>query len=145
MGRQLSFGRPRRVRAYRARFPEIDRIPTFRGSAVGAIDAELAISLEPDVVILNLSSRAAVSSGLMTHLARAGIAVVFVDFRTRMFDNTTRSIESWASCWGARTRARVPGVPSRAVGARQRRAGGRRRPASVMIERARPASTMTAA
>ena len=29
----------------------------------------------------------------MTHLARAGIAVVFVDFRTRMFDNTTRSIE----------------------------------------------------
>ena len=45
--------------AYRARFPEIDRIPTFRGSAVGAIDAELAISLEPDVVILNLSSRAA--------------------------------------------------------------------------------------
>ena len=93
--------------AYRARFPEIDRIPTFRGSAVGAIDAELAISLEPDVVILNLSSRAAaVSSGLMTHLARAGIAVVFVDFRTRMFDNTTRSIEILGELLGRQGRAR---------------------------------------
>ncbi|WP_315138771.1 ABC transporter substrate-binding protein [Achromobacter marplatensis] len=92
--------------AYRARFPEIDQIPTFRGSAVGAINAELAISLEPDVVILNLSSHAAAeSSGLMSHLARAGIAVIFVDFRTRMFDNTTRSIEILGEVLGRRGRA----------------------------------------
>lgn len=80
--------------AYRQRFPAIDRIPTFRGSNVGAIDIELAISLAPDVVVLNLSSRpAAESSGLMARLEQAGIPVVFVDFRTRMFDNTARSID----------------------------------------------------
>ena len=80
--------------AYRQRFPAIDRIPTFRGSNVGAIDIELAISLAPDVVVLNLSSRpAAESSGLMARLDQAGIPVVFVDFRTRMFDNTARSID----------------------------------------------------
>ena len=70
--------------AYRQRFPTIDRIPTFRGSNVGAIDIELAISLEPDVVVLNLSSRAAAeSSGLVARLARAGVPLVYVDFRTR--------------------------------------------------------------
>lgn len=91
---------------YRCRFPDIDRIPTFRGAAVGAIDAELAISLAPDVVILNLSSRAAAeSSGLMSYLARAGIAVVFIDFRTRMFDNTTRSISILAEILGREERA----------------------------------------
>ena len=92
--------------AYRARFPEIDQIPTFRGAAVGAITAELAISLDPDVVMLNLSSRpAAESSGLIAHLARARIAVVFVDFRTRMFGNTTRSIEILGELLGRTGRA----------------------------------------
>jgi len=124
--------------AYRARFPEIDRIPTFRGSAVGAIDAELAISLEPDVVILNLSSRAAAeSSGLMSHLARAGIAVVFVDFRTRMFDNTTRSIEILGQVLGRSERAREFLAFRHQQIARVLRplSGIRSRP-SVMIERA---------
>lgn len=91
---------------YRRRFPDIDRIPTFRGSNVGAIDIELAISLEPDVVILNLSSRpAAESSGLMSRLGKAGIPVVFVDFRTRMFENTTRSIEIMGELLGTPGRA----------------------------------------
>ncbi len=92
--------------AYRRRFPEIGQIPTFRGSAVGAIDAELAIALAPDVVILNLSSRAAAeSSGLMNHLTQAGIAVVFVDFRTSMFGNTERSIQIVGELLGQQERA----------------------------------------
>jgi iron complex transport system substrate-binding protein len=92
--------------AYRERFPEMEQIPTFRGSAVGAINAELAIALAPDVVILNLSSRAAAeSSGLMSHLAHAGIAVVFVDFRTSMFGNTERSIKIIGELLGRQDRA----------------------------------------
>jgi len=92
--------------AYRRRFPEIEQIPTFRGSAVGAIDAELAIALAPDVVVLNLSSRAAAeSSGLINHLTQAGIAVVFVDFRTSMFGNTERSIKIVGELLGQQDRA----------------------------------------
>lgn len=92
--------------AYRRRFPAIDRIPTFRGSNVGAIDIELAISLEPDVVVLNLSSRAAAeSSGLVARLARAGVPLAFVDFRTRMFENTRRSIEIMGEVLGEPARA----------------------------------------
>ncbi len=92
--------------AYRQRFPSIDRIPTFRGSTVGAIDIELAISLEPDVVVLNLSSRsAAESSGLLARLSQVGVPVVFVDFRTRMFENTTRSIDIMGQIMGRPERA----------------------------------------
>lgn len=79
--------------AYLDRFPSIDRIPTFSSRTVDSIGTELAISLEPDVLIMNLSSKpAAESSGLMTRLTQAGVPVVFVDFRTRMFGNTARSI-----------------------------------------------------
>jgi len=80
--------------AYLRRFPEIGQIPSFSSGTVDAISAELAISLEPDAVVMNLSSKsAAVASGLMGRLAQVGIPVTFIDFRTKMFDNTTRSIE----------------------------------------------------
>ncbi|MBL3597003.1 ABC transporter substrate-binding protein [Rhodovulum sulfidophilum] len=80
--------------AYLRRFPDIDRIPSFSSGTLESIGAELAISLEPDVVVMNLSSKhAALASGLMARLAQVGIPVLFVDFRTRMFENTTRSIQ----------------------------------------------------
>ena len=80
--------------AYLRKFPEIDQIPSFSSGTVDSIGAELAISLEPDVVVMNLSSKpAATSSGLMARLAQVEIPVMFVDFRTKMFGNTTRSIE----------------------------------------------------
>ena len=92
--------------AYLRRFPEISRIPSFPSTTLDSIGSELAISLEPDVVVMNLSSKpAAESSGLMARLAQVGIPVVFVDFRTRMFGNTTRSIEILGALLGRPDRA----------------------------------------
>ena len=81
-------------RAYLRKFPEMGRIPSFPAATLDSIGSELAISLAPDVVIMNLSSKAAAeSSGLMARLTQVGIPIVFVDFRTRMFDNTLRSLQ----------------------------------------------------
>ncbi|QYE93263.1 ABC transporter substrate-binding protein [Pseudomonas aeruginosa] len=92
--------------AFRTRFPTIERIPTFRGSEVGALDVEQAIGLEPDVMVLNFSSRAAAeSSGLLAHLADAGIPTVFVDFRTQMFANAEASVRIMGRLLGAEARA----------------------------------------
>ncbi|TDW58667.1 iron complex transport system substrate-binding protein [Oceanimonas baumannii] len=92
--------------AYRDRFPDIDNIPSFSGRTVDAIDSEFALSLEPDVVVMNLSSRPAVeSSGLMHALAQVGIPMVFVDFRTRIFGNTARSIHLLGDLLGQQARA----------------------------------------
>ena len=92
--------------AYRERFPGIDKIPTFSGRTVDAIDSELAISMEPDVVVMNLSSKPAVeSSGLMHSLDQVGIPVVFVDFRTRIFGNTVHSTYLLGELLGQQARA----------------------------------------
>lgn len=94
--------------AYLRAFPQIAGIPSFPSTTLDSIGSELAISLEPDVVVMNLSSRqAAESSGLMTRLAQVGIPVVFVDFRTRMFANTARSIEILGDLLGRPERARA--------------------------------------
>ncbi|MFT3803821.1 MAG: ABC transporter substrate-binding protein [Burkholderiaceae bacterium] len=92
--------------AYLRKFPEIGRIPSFRSGTLDSISSELAISLEPDVVVMNLSSRPmAESSGLMARLAQVGIPVLFVDFRTRMFDNASRSVRILGELLGRGGRA----------------------------------------
>ncbi|WDD94507.1 ABC transporter substrate-binding protein [Burkholderia sp. FERM BP-3421] len=93
-------------RAYQRRFPAIAGIPTFPDSTLEAVSAELAISLAPDAVLLNLSSRpAAESSGLVAHLAEAGIPVLYVDFRTRLFANAARSMRILGELLDCRARA----------------------------------------
>ncbi|WP_082722395.1 ABC transporter substrate-binding protein [Burkholderia mayonis] len=93
-------------RAYQRRFPEIGNIPTFPGATSDALSAERLISLEPDVVLLNLSSRsAAESSGLESHLERVGIPVIYLDFRTPMSANATRSVEIMGELLGCQARA----------------------------------------
>ncbi|MEG0858637.1 MAG: ABC transporter substrate-binding protein [Pseudomonas sp.] len=92
--------------AFSRRFPYIDSIPTFRGSNVGAIDAELALSLQPDVVVLNLSSQAAAqSSGFSERLQRAGVPLLYVDFRTQMQENTEQSLRIIGALLGQSERA----------------------------------------
>lgn len=92
--------------AYLRRFPEIARIPSFPSTTLDSIGSELAISLEPDVVVMNLSSKAAAeSSGLLARLAQVKIPVLFVDFRTRMFGNTAMSIQILGTLLGRADRA----------------------------------------
>ncbi|MCL7930144.1 ABC transporter substrate-binding protein [Halomonas llamarensis] len=93
-------------KAYQRAFPEIDSIPSFPSRTVDSIGAEFAISLEPDVVVMNLSSKPAVeSSRLMQTLARVGIPIVFVDFRTKVLGNTARSVQILGELLGRRDRA----------------------------------------
>ncbi|WP_208607584.1 ABC transporter substrate-binding protein [Xenorhabdus thuongxuanensis] len=92
--------------AYLKRFPRIATIPTFPATTMDIINAELAISLAPDLVLMNLSSLPlAQSSGLMERLERAGIPFIFVDFRTHMFTNATRSIQLIGELLGSQERA----------------------------------------
>ncbi|CAB3767960.1 MULTISPECIES: ABC transporter substrate-binding protein [Burkholderia] len=93
-------------RAYLRRFPEIGSIPAFPGGTPETLSAEQAIALAPDAVLLNLSSRAAAaSSGLETHLARAGIPVIYLDFRTPLSASTARSVEIVGELLGCEARA----------------------------------------
>ncbi|MBP6346389.1 MAG: ABC transporter substrate-binding protein [Neisseriaceae bacterium] len=94
--------------AYRRRFPQLADIVRFPSTSRDAIGNELALSLEPDVVVMNLSSRGAVeASGLMALLAKLGVALVFVDFSTQIFHHSARSIEILGTLFGRSERAKA--------------------------------------
>ncbi len=80
-------------RLYCRYFPALAQLPAFAGVQQMQFNLERLISLRPEVMILNLNTRATVeASGLMTKLTMAGIPVVFVDMSIGLMSNTARSI-----------------------------------------------------
>lgn len=92
--------------AYLEQFPEIGAIPTFGGFKEGTFDIEQAVSLDPDVMILNLEAKAATDeAGYEEKLAAVGIPIVYVDFREKPFENTMKSMELIGQLYGREDRA----------------------------------------
>lgn len=92
--------------AYRARWPEADRLPTFGGVKDGTFDVEQAIALRPDVVLMNLEARAATEEArLDAKLAAVGVPVAYVDFRDQPSVNTEPSLRLLGAVLGREERA----------------------------------------
>lgn len=84
---------PDAYRKYLAAFPEIKNIENLGSPFGGDFSLEKIISLDTDLFILNLGNLLkAQESGLLTKLDKAGIKVVFVDFRQRPTQNTVPSM-----------------------------------------------------
>lgn len=80
---------------YKTKFPSItDGIKNFGSPYSGDFSIESAIALNADLVILNLGNLfKAEETGVMEKLEKAGIPVVFVDFRKRPTQNTVPSLQ----------------------------------------------------
>lgn len=92
--------------AYLAKFPEVATIPVFGNLTDGTFQTELAVSLDPDVLILPLESKTpAEESKLFETLDSIGVKVVFVDFRLEAFKNTEKSMEILGQLFGKEERA----------------------------------------
>lgn len=92
--------------AYAEKFPHIRELPAFGGFKEGTFDIEQAVSLNPDVMILNLESKAATDeAGYEEKLAAVGIPIVYVDFREDPFAHTTQSMEIIGALYGEEERA----------------------------------------
>jgi iron complex transport system substrate-binding protein len=93
-------------RDYLAKYPHIAKLPKFGGSKEGTFDVEQAISLKPDVMIMNMEAKTATDdSKLIEKLAKVGIPVVFVDFREKPFENTEPSMRLIGKLFGKEKRA----------------------------------------
>ncbi|KGM30582.1 ABC transporter substrate-binding protein [Inquilinus limosus MP06] len=91
---------------YRAKYPFIADLPRFGGAKEGTFDVEQALSLHPDLVVMNLESKLATDEGgLIDKLAAVGIPVVFIDFRERPFENAEKSIRILGQVIGREERA----------------------------------------
>ncbi|AOA60010.1 hypothetical protein BFG52_14070 [Acinetobacter larvae] len=79
--------------AYQRRFPALSSIYTFKDNDVSSVNLEKIISLRPDVVVFNLSSKSTVdASKFPSTLSKLGIAIVYVDFSLDSANNTAPSI-----------------------------------------------------
>ena len=84
---------PDAYRKYLKAFPEIEKIENLGSPYAGDYSLEKIITLETDLFILNLGNLLkAQESGLLTKLEKAGIKVIFVDFRQRPTQNTVPSM-----------------------------------------------------
>lgn len=97
---------PESYAAYEAKFPQIKDIPTFGGFKEGTFDIEQAVSLQPDVMIMNLEAKQATDeAGYEEKLAKVGIPIVYVDFREKPFEHTAESMEIIGKLFGKEDRA----------------------------------------
>lgn len=91
---------------YLAKYPVMNELPTFGGMKDGTFDVEQAVSLQPDVIIMNIDAKAATDEGGYTEkLAKVGIPVVYIDFRDKAFENTEPSMRIVGKLFGKEDRA----------------------------------------
>ncbi|WP_235860681.1 ABC transporter substrate-binding protein [Roseibium suaedae] len=92
---------------YLEKFPEISSLPRFGYIPQGKFDLESAIKLAPDVLTMNIESKAAIDeSGLEQKAEAAGIKLVYVDFRSDPERNSNASIEILGKLFGAEEKAK---------------------------------------
>ncbi len=79
---------------YKEKFPKIDDIPLIGNTSADSISPEKALTLNPDVAIFGLSGGhgPGKNSELVRQFERAGVPVVFVDFRANPLKNTLPSM-----------------------------------------------------
>ena len=91
---------------YLKKFPEMGKIPTFGGMKDGTFDIEQAVTLKPDVIIMNIDAKSATEeSGYIDKLAKVGIPLVYVDFREKAMENTDPSMRLIGKLFGKEKRA----------------------------------------
>lgn len=105
-GGDLQQADPDTYKEYRQQFPQIDRIPLLGSFASASFNLEKAVSLTPDVIILNMETeRIADDAQYVQKLAKLGIPVVYVDFRHHPEKNTEPSIRLLGQLLGQSQRA----------------------------------------
>lgn len=79
---------------YKAKFPEIEKIPLIGNTTADSVSSEKVMLLQPDVAIFSLSSHSpGKESELFKQLEKAGVPVIFIDFRAEPLKNTLRSVK----------------------------------------------------
>lgn len=91
---------------YLKKFPEMAKIPTFGGMKDGTFDIEQAVTLKPDVIIMNIDAKSATEeSGYIEKLSKVGIPLVYVDFREKSIENTDPSMRLIGKLFGKEQKA----------------------------------------
>lgn len=98
---------PETYALYAEKFPELLDLPTFGGFKDGTFDVEQAAALKPDLILMNLESKAATEdAGYDDKLAELGIPIVYVDFREDPLAHSVESMRIMGQLTGHEDRAK---------------------------------------
>ncbi|WP_394890486.1 ABC transporter substrate-binding protein [Mesorhizobium sp. AaZ16] len=87
-------------------FPDLAKLPVFKGQEESLIDIESAVIQKPDAVLLNLEAmRANEDAKYVEKLAAFDIPVLYVDFRHQPLENTEPTIRLLGKIMGREQRA----------------------------------------
>lgn len=81
-------------RAYQDKFPNINDIPIIGKTTAHSFSVETAITLKADLAIFSLDGHGpnARHGDIIAKLEKAGVQVIFIDFRRQPLENTPKSI-----------------------------------------------------
>lgn len=107
MPADLALVDPGSARQYQQVFPELASVPRIGQGAADTFSLEQVLTLRPDLAIFSLSGHGPGSTQgrLIEQLQRAGVAVLFVDFREQPLVNTPRSMTLLGHALGREARA----------------------------------------
>nr|WP_084635935.1 ABC transporter substrate-binding protein [Comamonas sp. B-9] len=90
---ELAFADPNGWAAYQQRFAQITQIPLIGRTSEDSVSYEKSVSTQPDIAIFGLGGHGpGRQSSLVQALEKAGVPVVFIDFRAQPVRNTAKSI-----------------------------------------------------
>jgi len=92
---------PEAYEAYLAKWPKIADLPLFGRMEDNSFSVEQAIALKPDVILMDIGAEtAAQEGGYIETLEKAGVPMVYVDFREKAMENTEPSLRIMGKLMG---------------------------------------------
>jgi len=99
---------PNTYAAYVAKFPEVKNIPLIGQASEQSVSAEEILSLKPDLAVFSISGHGPTEhSPVADILEKAGIPVLFVDFRVNPVQGTHDSMIALGKALGREEQARA--------------------------------------
>lgn len=90
---ELAYSDPNGWAEYKKRFPRIEQIPLIGRTSEDSVSSEKSMATRPDIAIFGLGGHGpGRQSGLVKELEKAGVPVVFIDFRSEPVKNTVASM-----------------------------------------------------
>lgn len=107
MPADLALVDPGSAAQYQQAFPALAKVPRIGQGAADTFSLEQVLTLKPDLAIFSLSGHGPGSTQgrLIEQLQRAGVAVLFIDFREQPLANTPRSMTLLGQALGREARA----------------------------------------
>ncbi|MEE1922954.1 ABC transporter substrate-binding protein [Pseudomonas sp. 148P] len=97
---------PHTYEVYAQKYPEITRLPLIGQASEQSVSAEQILALKPDLAVFSIAGEGPTQhSPVADLLAKAGVPVLFIDFRVQPIRNTRVSLEALGQLLGREQQA----------------------------------------